>query len=340
MIPLWTASELIRASRGRMSAPFDATGISIDTRSLRPRDLFIALRGENGDGHDHIAAAFAAGATGVMVHCERVPLPLREGSGEGSERSLLVDDTLSGLTRLGAAGRARFTGQLVAVTGSVGKTTTKEMLRTILAAQGATHAAAGSHNNHWGVPLTLARLPPDASFCVIEIGMNHAGEVAPLARLARPHVAVITSIAKAHVGNLGSLAAIAEEKAAIMRGLDATGIAVLPADLPFIARLRAAAEGVMTFGTTVDADVRLVGLTQTARSAELRVAFGGRDLCLRFAAPGQHMASNALAAVAAATALGVAPEAAAAALDGFTPSFGARRAKTNHSGGRDRTAAR
>ena len=153
----------------------------------------------------------------------------------------------------------RFTGRLVAVTGSVGKTTTKEMLRTILSAFGRTHAAVASYNNHWGLPLTLARLPPDATFCVAEIGMNHAGEIAPLARLARPHVAVITAIEKAHIGFLGSIEAIADEKAAICARLEPGGVAVLPADTPLLPRLRAAAgeARIVTFGEARAADVRI-----------------------------------------------------------------------------------
>ena len=208
---LWTASALRDATRGRWTRPFDADGISIDTRTLKPGDLFVALVG-TADGHAHIAAALAAGAAGVMAHRgDAVP--------EGAP-ALIVDDTLAGLTALGHAARARFGGQVVAVTGSVGKTTTKEMLRSALAPFGPVHAAPDSYNNHWGVPLTLARIPEDARICVVEIGMNTAGEIAPLARMARPHVAVVTTIAPAHIGRLGSIEAIAREKAAIFTGLE------------------------------------------------------------------------------------------------------------------------
>ena len=210
MTPLWSAHDLIEATGGTLDAPFDATGVSIDTRTLAPGDLFVALHGENGDGHRFVAGALAKGAAGAMVHHD---MP-------GASRLLRVDDTLAALARLGGYARARFAGSVVAVTGSVGKTTTKEMLRCALSALGPTHAAVASYNNHWGVPLTLARLPPNTAFCVVEIGMNHAGEIAPLARLARPHVAVITAIEKAHIGFLGSIEAIADEKASIMAGLD------------------------------------------------------------------------------------------------------------------------
>jgi UDP-N-acetylmuramoyl-tripeptide--D-alanyl-D-alanine ligase len=193
MNALWSTRDLVEATGGAMLTDFTASGVSIDTRTLAPGDLFVALRGEVGDGHDFVPDALAKGAAGAMVH--------RDVS--GAARLLRVDDTLAGLTRLGGYARARFTGRVVAVTGSVGKTTTKEMLRRVLSAFGLTHAAVASYNNHWGVPLTLARIAPDARFCVAEIGMNHEGEIAPLARLARPHVAVITAIEKAHIGYLG-----------------------------------------------------------------------------------------------------------------------------------------
>ena len=195
-----------------MSQPFGADGLSIDTRTLVPGDLFVALVGEGRDGHAFVADALAKGAAGAMVHAD-VPAArsARRRHAGGPDR---------GSVAMRAGGSP---GRLVAVTGSVGKTTTKEMLRAALSAFGPTHAAVASYNNHWGVPLTLARTPRDAAFCIAEIGMNHAGEIAPLARLARPHVAVITTVAKAHVGHLGSIEAIADEKASIMQGLEPGG---------------------------------------------------------------------------------------------------------------------
>ncbi|MBV9116199.1 MAG: UDP-N-acetylmuramoyl-tripeptide--D-alanyl-D-alanine ligase [Acetobacteraceae bacterium] len=312
MSPLWSAAALAEAAHGTLSAPFDATGVSIDTRTLARGDLFIALRGERGDGHAHVADALARGAAGAMVHAD-APGP-----------TLRVDDTLAGLTRLGAAGRARFTGRLAAITGSVGKTTTKEMLRAALAAQARTHAAVASYNNHWGVPLTLARLPEDARFCVAEIGMNQPGEIAPLARLARPHVAVITAIASAHVGNLGSIEAIAREKASILRGLESGGVAVLPADSPYLPLLRDEAGGarVVTFGAAQEADARLIEAHADADGTDLAIRVGGQILQLRLPAPGRHMAMNALAALAAAEALGADVQRAGRALAGFAPVAG------------------
>jgi UDP-N-acetylmuramoyl-tripeptide--D-alanyl-D-alanine ligase len=315
MTALWTAHDLLEATGGAMATPFWATGVSIDTRTIQPGDLFIALQGDTTDGHAFVADALAKGAAGAMVH-RHVP---------DTARLLLVDDTLAGLHRLGGYARQRFSGQLVAVTGSVGKTTTKEMLRTILSAFGRTHAAVASYNNHWGLPLTLARMPPDAEFCVAEIGMNHAGEIAPLARLARPHVAVITAVETAHVGFLGSIEAIADEKAELLRPLEPAGVAVLPADSPLLPRLHAAAGSarIVTFGAAPQADVRLIGIASDADGSDLVAMAAGERIVFRVAAPGRHMAINALAALAAArqltpgTAAGL-----AAALAGFTPVVG------------------
>jgi UDP-N-acetylmuramoyl-tripeptide--D-alanyl-D-alanine ligase len=325
-LPLWTAAELLEATGGRFDTPFDASGVSIDTRTIQPGDVFVALLGEAGDGHDHAAQAIAAGAAGVLVHQDLAAIAHR----------LIVDDTLAGLTRLGAYARGRFTGRVVAATGSVGKTTTKEMLRIALSAFGPVHAAVASYNNHWGVPLTLARIPrvanplsvPDKSpcamsdaFCVVEIGMNHAGEIAPLARLARPHVAVITTVEAAHIGYLGSMEAIAEEKAAILQGLAAAGVAVLPADSPWfpLLRDRAGTHRVLSFGSAPGAAVQLTDIEPGADFSTLLVDLAGRELRMRLNAPGRHMAMNAVATLCAVVALGLDPVIAAAALETFAP---------------------
>ena len=318
MTALWTAGDLLEATGGAMATPFAATGVSIDTRSLRAGDLFLALHGENGDGHAFVSDAIAGGAAGAMVDRD-VP---------DAGHLLLVDDTLAGLHRLGGYARQRFAGRLVAVTGSVGKTTTKEMLRTILHAFGRTHAAVASYNNHWGLPLTLARTPLDAEFCVAEIGMNHFGEIAPLARLARPHVAVITAVEKAHIGFLGSIEAIADEKAAILSGLEPQGTAVLPADSPLLPRLREAAGDarIVTFGADASADVRLIHLAADGDGSDVSAEIHGGAVRFRLNAPGRHMAMNALAAMAAAVHLaGVPPEmygSVARALASFAPVSG------------------
>jgi UDP-N-acetylmuramoyl-tripeptide--D-alanyl-D-alanine ligase len=315
--PLWTADELVEATGGTLSAPFGASGVSIDTRTLAPGDLFVALLGEGRDGHAFVAPALANGASGAMVHTDVSP----------SGPVLSVDDTLAGLVRLGGFARQRFGdngGRMVAVTGSVGKTTTKEMLRGALSAFGSTHAAVASYNNHWGLPLTLARTPAEATFCIAEIGMNHAGEILPLARLARPHVALITTVAKAHVGHLGSIEAIADEKASIVRGLEPNGIAVLPADSDQLGRLRAGAGDavVLTFGSDPAADVRLVYREEDADGSLIHVDIVGHMASLRLNAPGLHMAMNAVATLAVVAALGLDPARALEALEAFTPLLG------------------
>jgi UDP-N-acetylmuramoyl-tripeptide--D-alanyl-D-alanine ligase len=314
---LWTANELTEATGGIVSGPLDAGGVSIDTRTLAPGDLFVALVGEGRDGHAFVADALAKGAAGAMVHDDVSP----------AGPVLRVDDTLAGLARLGAFARSRFGesgGRLVAITGSVGKTTTKEMLRGALSAFGTTHAAVASYNNQWGLPLTLARTPRDAEFCIAEIGMNHAGEIAPLARLARPHVAIITTIAKAHVGYLGSIEAIADEKASIVRGLEPNGITVLPADSPQFARLRAVAGNtvVLTFGADPAADVRLVHSEADAHGSLIQVDIVGHRASFRLNAPGRHMAMNAVATLAVVAALGLDPTMAIGAMEAFRPLAG------------------
>ena len=314
---LWDAGDLVEATGGVMRTPFAATGVSIDTRTLRPGDLFVALNGEARNGHAFVADALARGAAGALVAW--VP------AGVASNAPLLiVDDTMAALNRLGGFARSRFGGAVVAVTGSVGKTTTKEMLRTILAVQGKTHAAEASYNNHWGVPLTLARLPAEADSCVIEIGMNHAGEIAPLARLARPFVAVVTTVEKTHVGHLGSIEAIAAEKISIVQGLEPGGVAVLPGDSPLLERLLSGARAarVLTFGTAAAADGRLIEVVADAEGSDVTSEIRGRTLRFRLAAPGRHMAMNATAALLAAAALGADAALGAEAFAGFAPVAG------------------
>jgi UDP-N-acetylmuramoyl-tripeptide--D-alanyl-D-alanine ligase len=313
MSPLWTSEALQAATGGRAGGPIAAGGVSIDTRSLLPGDLFVALVGEHGDGHAHVSTALQKGAAGAVVHAP----------GADDARLLHVDDTRAALTGLGRFARARFAGRLVAVTGSVGKTTTKEMLRTALSALGVTHAASASHNNHWGVPLTLSRLDPDAAFCVCEIGMNHPGEIAPLAALASPDVAVITSIASSHIGQLGSLAAIAQEKGALVRSLRPGGVAVIPADAhgadAIVASAREAGVGLIRFGAGDEAEARLTALSLEAEEIRLEAVLGGTRVGVRLAAPGRHMAMNALACLGAVQALGGDVRRAAAALSDFRP---------------------
>ncbi|UFN47409.1 UDP-N-acetylmuramoyl-tripeptide--D-alanyl-D-alanine ligase [Roseomonas sp. OT10] len=316
--PLWTSAELRAATGGTLPEGVAVAGLSIDTRTLQPGDLFVALRDQR-DGHDFVAAALDSGAAAAMV--DRQPPEVAEAA-----PLLRVADTLAGLAALGRAARDRSAARVVAVTGSVGKTTTKEMLRRGLAACGPTHAAVASYNNHWGVPLTLARQPRDAAFAVVEIGMNARGEIAPLARMARPHVAVITTVAPAHVGFLGSIEAIAEEKADILAGLEPGGAAVIPAEGEMAPRLaeRARQAGARTirFGEAAAAEARLLSWSGDATGSVAEVALHGRPFTLRLAQPGRHMAMNALAALAAAEALGADPAVVARALEGFAAGAG------------------
>jgi UDP-N-acetylmuramoyl-tripeptide--D-alanyl-D-alanine ligase len=209
---LWTSEDAARATGGTATQGWEAQGVSIDTRTIRPGDLFVALSAAR-DGHDFVAQALEKGAAAALV--TRRP----EGVPENAPL-LVVPDVQRALENLGRAARSRTTARVVGITGSVGKTSTKEMMRAALATQGKVHAAEASYNNHWGVPLTLARMPADADFAVVEIGMNHPGEIAPLSRQARPHVVLITTIGAAHLEAFGSLEGIAEEKASICEGLE------------------------------------------------------------------------------------------------------------------------
>jgi UDP-N-acetylmuramoyl-tripeptide--D-alanyl-D-alanine ligase len=307
MTALYTAEALGHALGGTMTRPFHVTGVSIDTRTLQQGDLFVALVSETGDGHDYVAAALDRGAAGALVH--------RVHGLPDDAPLLVVGDTLAGLTALGAFARERFTGAVAAITGSVGKTTTKEMLRTILAESGATHAAYASYNNHWGVPLTLARAPENADYAIIEIGMNHPGEIAPLAMLAAPDVAVITSVEATHIGNMGSLAAIAAEKASIAQGVLQGGKMVLPADSAMFGALRDHADSVpvLTFGAK-----NILRLQQDSTGSTVDGEIGRHPLHFRLGVPGRHMVMNALAALTAACALGADIERGALALAGFS----------------------
>jgi UDP-N-acetylmuramoyl-tripeptide--D-alanyl-D-alanine ligase len=310
MAPLWTASEIAAATGGAARGDWAAQGVSIDTRSLRPGDLFVALTDVR-DGHDFVADALTRGAAGALVSHRP------EGVGEDAPL-VMVDDVLAALTALGREGRARSAARVIAITGSVGKTSTKEMLRVMLARQGRVHAAEASYNNHWGVPLTLARMPRDTDYALVEIGMNHPGEIAPLARLARPHVALITNVAPAHLEALGSLDAIAREKAAIMEGLSAEGIAVLPADgeaTQEILHARARELGVETrlFGTDPRAAYRLRSVRLAREALVIDARAYGRELLVKLPGAGRHFAPVALGALAAADAAGA--DLALAALD-------------------------
>jgi UDP-N-acetylmuramoyl-tripeptide--D-alanyl-D-alanine ligase len=298
-LALWDAESIARAVRGTASADFLASGVEIDSRDVQPGDLFFALKGESVDGHRFVDMALAKGAAAVVVDRPVVG------------PHVLVKDTTEALVRLGAAARARGRGKIIGVTGSVGKTGVKESIFAALdrASHGDAHRSVKSYNNHVGVPLSLARMPARARFGVFEMGMNHAGEIAALTRQVRPDVAVITTIAPAHIEMLGSEEAIADAKAEIFGGLEPGGVAVIPADSPHFARLKAAAETlgvtVVSFGKSADASVRLLDAVSAIGGGSLVTAdMGDRRVCYTVAAPGEHWVINSLAVMAAVRAVG------------------------------------
>jgi UDP-N-acetylmuramoyl-tripeptide--D-alanyl-D-alanine ligase len=317
-VSLWRSDDAAAATGGSNSADWTATGVSIDTRTLAAGDLFVALRGPNHDAHAFVGTAFAGGAAAAMV--------AYDATVESAGPLLRVVDTTEALTALAEAARARTAARLVAVTGSVGKTGTKEALRLVLSAQGATYATQGNLNNHWGVPLSLARLPAQSRFGVFELGMSAPGELTLLSKLVRPQVAIITTVAAAHVEFFTSVAEIARAKAEIFAGLEG-GTAVIPRDNKHYELLRAAAEAsgagrIVSFGGHHQADVRLLSSMMTAESSVVNAELAGRRINYEIGAPGHHWVINSLAVLAAVAAVGADVDAAAEALAEVHPPRG------------------
>jgi UDP-N-acetylmuramoyl-tripeptide--D-alanyl-D-alanine ligase len=295
---LWTSEEIAVATGGRASAAFDVTGVTFDSREVGPGDLFVAMPGTVHDGHKFVDAAFEAGASGAIV------------SQPVNGPHVLVEDTFAALQALGRASRERSRATIVGVTGSVGKTSTKEALYAALDRNrpGKVHRSVKSYNNHTGVPLSLSRMPRDADFAVLEMGMNNKGEIGALTRQVRPHVAVITSIAPAHIENLGSMEAIADAKAEIFEGLERGGTAIVPNDTPYRDRLvRAArrhADSIITFGGG-DADVHAVhAVTAEGGGSLISAALLESELTFTISQRGEHWVGNSLAVLAAVEAVG------------------------------------
>lgn len=303
---LWTVDEIVSATGGSVRGkPGDVSGISIDSRTVAPGDLFIAIKGDQFDGHAFVDAALDAGAAAALVSADQADAMQVPKGG-----LIVVDDSYDGLYDLARAARARATGKILAITGSVGKTSTKETFRLILSAFGKTHAPVKSFNNHWGVPLTLCRMPRDTDFGVFEIGMNNANEITPLSQLVQPHVAMITTVAPVHLENLGSLDAIAAAKAEIFDGLLDGGTAVVHGDIEHAEFLkeRASAAGagkVMTFGHGAggDAELMQVALLPDCSTVEAKIA--GQTLTYKVGAPGEHLVINSLGVLAVCSALGL-----------------------------------
>ncbi len=311
---LWTSEEIALATGGTASDPFWVSGtISIDTRTLVPGDLFVALHDQR-DGHDFVAAAFKAGAAGALVSKPVTGGPV-----------MLVDDTLVALEMMGIAARARSGAIRTAVTGSVGKTSVKEMLARIYRAAGPAHWNVKSFNNHWGVPLTLARMPENTERAVFEIGMSTPGEIAPRSQMVRPHIAIVTCIAGAHLEGLGSLEAVANEKADIFAGMEAGGTFILPADDVFLDQLSARARALCptgnleTFGMAEDATARVTGYETNGVTSRISIDVIGQRAELEIAAVGKHWALNAAAALLAASQTGLSIADCAEALSGYAP---------------------
>ncbi|NNM70836.1 UDP-N-acetylmuramoylalanyl-D-glutamyl-2,6-diaminopimelate--D-alanyl-D-alanine ligase [Enterovirga aerilata] len=311
--PLWTRED-VETLGGRIVGSFDAaTGVSIDTRTIQPGDLFVAIAGEARDGHDFVRAAIERHAAAAIV------AEGKAGSLSDAGPLVVVPDPLDFMRRLGCTARARTAARVLAVTGSVGKTGTKEALRLVLSRFGETHASVASYNNHWGVPLTLARIPKDSRFGVFEIGMNHAGEIAPLTRMVRPEVAVVTTIEPVHIGHFRSILGIADAKAEIFEGLEPGGVAVINRDNPYFDRLLAHAAAsnagrVISFGEHEAADVRALRIATGPDASMVEANVLGRTAVYRVGAAGRHMALNSLAVLAAAAALGLDPNEAAGGL--------------------------
>lgn len=298
---LWTHTDAAKATKGRSSAAWAASGVSIDSRSVEPGDLFIAIRGDNSDGHAYVKDALAKGAAAAMVN---------EGRDAPDGAPLLVvRDTDAGMADLARAARTRTKARIVGVTGSVGKTSTKEMLALALGALGKTAATQGNLNNHWGLPLSLSRLPRDAAFGIFELGMNHPGEIEPLSKILKPEVSIITTVESVHLEHFENEEAIADAKAEIFAGMTADGAAVLNRDNRHFDLLRARAEdagltNICSFGTSKDSDVRLVSISTDDDGSDIAAAIDGQVMLYRLGAAGQHLAMNSLAVLAAIHMLG------------------------------------
>ena len=320
---LWSGLGLVALLEARVGGKLamDVGGISIDTRTLKAGDLFFAVKGDRSDGHEYVAAAFEKGAAACVVD------EAHADSLRGLGSFFVVREVQLALERLARAARARTSAQIVAVTGSVGKTGTKEALRLVFAAAGATHASVASYNNHWGVPLTLARMPKDSRFGVFEIGMNHEGEITPLVAMVRPHVAIVTSVAPVHLEYFASVDAIAQAKAEIFSGLEPDGTAIINRDIAqyelLAERARQSPAGhVLSFGVDAASDARLVTFEPLVEGSLVTADLFGKPIRYRLAAPGRHMAMNSLAVLLAAHAVGIDAEMAAGALQHFTPPAG------------------
>jgi UDP-N-acetylmuramoyl-tripeptide--D-alanyl-D-alanine ligase len=320
---LWTLAALKAATGARLSGEPGAEigGVSIDSRTLAAGDAFFAIKGDRVDGHDYVANALARGA-GVAVIADEKLAAMPTGA-----PLAIVSDVLEALRALARAARARSAAKIIAITGSAGKTGTKDALALALSGEGETHASTASFNNHWGVPLSLARLSESARFAIFELGMNHAGEIEPLTRLVRPHIALITTIEAVHLEYFENIEAIADAKSEIFLGMAAEGIAILPRDNAQYGRLVAAARKaqvgrIVDFGEHPDAEARLIDMALKADCSTVRADILGDEVDYKVGAPGKHLVLNSLAVLAAAKLAGGDLAIAALALAGLVPPSG------------------
>jgi UDP-N-acetylmuramoyl-tripeptide--D-alanyl-D-alanine ligase len=321
--PLWTSAAMAQAMRASIhgALPQAVSGLSIDSRTIAPGEAYFAIKGDLHDGHDFVAAALKAGAALAVVDAAQ-----RDKFAPDAPL-LVVDDVLAGLVALAYAARARLNAPVIAITGSVGKTSTKEALRRVLDGQGETHASAASFNNQWGVPLSLARCPASVDFAIFEIGMNHAGEIEPLVKMVRPQVAVITTVERVHLEFFAGIEAIADAKAEIFTGVEPGGTVVLNRDNSQFARLQAQAgrlgiSRIVSFGADQKSDARLLEVSLHPACSVVHANILGHDVTYKLGMPGRHMAMNSLAILAAASLAGADLALAALALSQIEPAAG------------------
>lgn len=321
--PLWTGEAALRAVQGRAvgALPLAITGISIDSRTIRPGELYVAIKGDVHDGHAFVQAALDRGAAAALVSESQV-------AALGPAAPLLaVPDSLEGLIALGRAARARSQAKIIAVTGSAGKTGTKDALGLVLSEQGRTHFSVASFNNHWGVPLTLARFPADSAYGVFEIGMNHAGEITPLVKMVRPHVAIVTTIAPVHLAHFSSTLAIADAKGEIFSGVEEGGAAIINGDIPEMSRLdqhaqSAGVKSIIHFGAGDHCEARLVDAALGESTSDVVADIFGQRLHYSIGSAGRHIVMNSLAVLAAVGCVGADVKRAAAAFANVKPPQG------------------
>lgn len=311
---LWRSADIAKATGGQATHDFTVSGLSIDTRTLQPGDLFVALKDVR-DGHEFIAAAVAKGAGGVL--CEHAP---------ENVKAVVVPHTESALQKLGSLARDTRKAIRIGVTGSVGKTSVKNALTIMLSEFGIAHKSLKSFNNHLGLPITLATLPADADYAVLEMGMNHAGEMSALSKLAQPQIAIINNVVGAHLAHFENVEGIADAKAEIIEGMLPGSTLILNGNNPYTPRIRAKAEAadlrILTFGRSAGDDISIVASESHASGGDMSVLIDGEIVDVSLKVLGEHWVMNAAACLAVAYAVGLPLKVAAEALQKIVPAPG------------------